>query len=155
VISCIFAFRDVPGLAWQANLKAKQGVPSWHVPQTAACQKTQRVVFFSFPHRWIKPARQSNVCSAVYDLYLNPLEGGLKYVAVIKAFVDDPSELPTSNIIPWTIKNKYYSADVHFHLVEFSHWNPQSALRVPAVIFVWTRGQVASSSVSPLMSDRC
>jgi hypothetical protein len=151
VIVLMFAFRDVPGF--------EQGVPSWHVPQTVACQKTQRVAFFLFPHRWIKPARPSNVCSAVYDLYLNPLEGDSKYVEnppVIKAFVDDPSELPTSDIIPWTIKNKYYSADVHFHLVEFSHWNPQSALRVPAVIFVWTRGQVASSSVSPLIiSDRC
>jgi hypothetical protein len=110
-------------------------------------------------------ASLDQACAAVKRMFcgvmifnLNPLEGGLKYVenpSVIKAFVDDPSDLPTSNIIPWTIKNKYYSADVHFHLVEFSHWNPQSALRVPAVIFVWTRGQVVSSFVSPLISDRC
>ncbi|KAH9980342.1 hypothetical protein BGW80DRAFT_1274909, partial [Lactifluus volemus] len=36
---------------------------------------------------------------------------------------------------------KYYFADVHFHLVEYAQWDPQLALRVPAVIFVWTRGQ--------------
>ena len=76
-------------------------------------------------------------------------------IPVIKAFVDDPSELPTSVIIPWTIRNKYYSADVHFHLVEFAHWNPQSALRVPAIIFVWTRGQVSIPFGLPLISDCC
>jgi hypothetical protein len=63
-------------------------------------------------------------------------------IAVIKAFVDDTSELPSSNSIPWTIKNKYYSADVHFHLIEYAHWDPLSTRRVPAVIFVWARGQV-------------
>lgn len=61
--------------------------------------------------------------------------------------------MPTSDIIPWTIRNKYYSADVHFHLVEFAHWNPQSALRVPAIIFVWTRGQVSISLGLSLISD--
>ena len=83
-------------------------------------------------------------------------------VAVIKLFVDDDlDDLPSSNVdIPWTIKNKYYSADVHFHLVEYAYWDPQLALRVPAIIFVWTRGQVipfldlvdisSDSSASPM-----
>ena len=64
-------------------------------------------------------------------------------IPVIKALVDDTSDLPASNPIPWTIRNRYYTADVHFHLVEFAHWDPKSSLRgVPAVIFVWARGQV-------------
>ena len=68
-------------------------------------------------------------------------------IAVIKHFVDDDSAdlHPTNVDIPWTIKNKYYSANVHFHLVEYAYWDPQLALRVPAIIFVWTRGQVILS----------
>ncbi|KAI0283911.1 hypothetical protein BGY98DRAFT_635701 [Russula aff. rugulosa BPL654] len=73
-------------------------------------------------------------------------------VKLIKAFVDDTSEeqLPSSNSIPWTIKNKYYSADVHFHLIEYAHWDPQSTRRVPAVIFVWARGQPYAEHVFAL-----
>jgi hypothetical protein len=68
-------------------------------------------------------------------------------IVVIKLFVDDdPADLHPTNVdIPWTIKNKYYSADVHFHLVEYATWDPQLAHRVPAIIFVWTRGQVTLS----------
>ena len=33
-------------------------------------------------------------------------------ITVIKAFVDDAANLPTSDTIPWTIRNKYYSADM-------------------------------------------
>ncbi|KAI0004578.1 hypothetical protein BJV74DRAFT_385226 [Russula compacta] len=75
-------------------------------------------------------------------------------VKLIKAFVDDddPSDLPLPDTIPWTIKNKYYSADVHFRLVEFAHWNPQSALRVPAVIFVWACGQPYAEHVFALQN---
>ena len=82
----------------------------------------------------------------------SPEHGSLKCVdihpSVIKAFVNDSPDLPTSDTIPWTIKNKYYSADVHFRLVECAHWDPQSAHRVPAVIFVWGRGQVISLGLS-------
>ena len=87
----------------------------------------------------------------VHDLHLIPLGGSnASKITVIKAFVDDPSDPPPSNDIPWTIKNKYYSADVHFHLVEYAHWDPQFARRVPAVIFVWARGQVIFlSAASP------
>lgn len=77
---------------------------------------------------------------------MNPSGGSNAWIKipVIKALVvDDTSDLPASNPIPWTIRNRYYTADVHFHLVEFAHWDPKSSLRgVPAVIFVWARGQV-------------
>ncbi|KAH9049984.1 hypothetical protein EDB84DRAFT_1573934 [Lactarius hengduanensis] len=70
-------------------------------------------------------------------------------VKLIKLFIDDNSaDLPTSDVdIPWTIKNKYYSADVHFHLVEYAYWDLQLARRVPAIIFVWTRGQPYAEQV--------
>lgn len=70
-------------------------------------------------------------------------------VKLVRLFVDgDSADLPPSNDdIPWTIKNKYYSANVHFHLVEYAYWDPQLALRVPAVIFVWTRGQPYAEQV--------
>ena len=90
----------------------------------------------------------------MYDFHLIPLWGSnASEITVIKTFVDDPSDLPQSNDIPWTIRNKYYSADVHFQLVEYAHWDPQSARRVPAVIFVWARGQVTLLSVVFLESD--
>ncbi|KAI9510588.1 hypothetical protein F5148DRAFT_554625 [Russula earlei] len=74
-------------------------------------------------------------------------------VKLIKAFAGgDTSDLPTSNSIPWTIRNKYYSADVHFHLAEYAQWDPQSARRVPAAIFVWTRGQPYAEHVFALQN---
>ncbi|KAH9065478.1 hypothetical protein EDB87DRAFT_1077471 [Lactarius vividus] len=70
-------------------------------------------------------------------------------VKLIKLFIgDDSADSPPSNVdIPWTIKNKYYSADVHFHLVEYAYWDLQLARRVPAIIFVWTRGQPYAEQV--------
>ncbi|KAI9443148.1 hypothetical protein H4582DRAFT_2095767 [Lactarius indigo] len=70
-------------------------------------------------------------------------------VKLIKLFIgDDSADLPSSNVdVPWTIKNKYYSADVHFHLVEYAYWDLQLARRVPAIIFVWTRGQPYAEQV--------
>lgn len=47
--------------------------------------------------------------------------------------------------IPWTIANKYYTADVHFDAHE---WKLDSRLTsgvadgVPAVVFVWVHGEV-------------
>lgn len=85
-------------------------------------------------------------CSATLS-FTNTSSVCLLSIAVIKLFVDDDSAdlHPTNVDIPWTIKNKYYSADVHFHLVDYAYWDPQLALRVPAIIFVWTRGQVILS----------
>ncbi|KAH9179169.1 hypothetical protein EDB89DRAFT_778347 [Lactarius sanguifluus] len=80
------------------------------------------------------------------------LDQAKEAVKLIKLFIDDNSaDLPTSNVdIPWTIKNKYYSAEVHFHLVEYAYWDLQLARRVPAIIFVWTRGQPYAEQVFEL-----
>ncbi|TFY67258.1 hypothetical protein EVG20_g3997, partial [Dentipellis fragilis] len=70
------------------------------------------------------------------------LEHARSVVRRIKLVVDtdDRVDIPSSNPIPWTIANKYYTADVHFHLAEFQHWDPHTVQSVPAVIYVWQRG---------------
>ena len=44
-----------------------------------------------------------------------------------------------------------HGREVNFHLIEYARWDPQSALCIPAVIFVWARGQVIS--FGPSISD--
>ena len=51
-----------------------------------------------------------------------------------------PSELVT---IPWTITNKYYSANVHFAAHTVVGLSPHLLKDVPAVVFVWTKGEVS------------
>jgi hypothetical protein len=55
------------------------------------------------------------------------------------------------SIVPWTIANKYYTADVHFEAREWksnsesgtgSRLTLDGADGVPAVIFVWMHGEV-------------
>lgn len=44
--------------------------------------------------------------------------------------------------IPWTIENKYYSADVHFAAHPMRGLAPYLLQNVPAVIFVWGSDEV-------------
>ncbi|KAI0056115.1 hypothetical protein BV25DRAFT_1921266 [Artomyces pyxidatus] len=83
----------------------------------------------------------------------NSLDQARAAVKRIKAFVDDIADLPNCNPIPWTIKNRYYTADVHFHLVEFSQWTPHIAADVPAVIYVWARGEPYAEHIQSLSQN--
>jgi hypothetical protein len=56
--------------------------------------------------------------------------------------VSQPSEPSSSQTIPWTIVNKYYTADVHFELREIREWNASHAEGVPAIVFAWSNGEV-------------
>ena len=47
-----------------------------------------------------------------------------------------------STSVPWTIANKYYTADVHFETREYQAFVGYHASEVPAVIYVWSRGDV-------------
>lgn len=47
--------------------------------------------------------------------------------------------------IPWTIENKYYSADVHFAVHPMRGLAPYLLQNVPAVIFVWGSNEVSHS----------
>ncbi len=48
--------------------------------------------------------------------------------------------------IPWTITNKYYSANVHFAAHAVSGFSADLLEGVPAVVFVWKRGEVGELS---------
>jgi hypothetical protein len=52
------------------------------------------------------------------------------------------SGLGESTRIPWTLSNKYYSADVHFAAHTITGLSPHVVRNVPAVIFVWSKGEV-------------
>ncbi|KIJ64622.1 hypothetical protein HYDPIDRAFT_187936 [Hydnomerulius pinastri MD-312] len=54
--------------------------------------------------------------------------------------------------VPWTITNKYYTADVQFIVHELSTWVPnQEELEgVPAVLFIWTDGEPYKDKVLKL-----
>ncbi|OBZ68716.1 hypothetical protein A0H81_11132 [Grifola frondosa] len=69
-----------------------------------------------------------------------------QFVQRVKALSSnvDTSELAidvNSNSIPWTIVNKYYTADVHFVTREFRDFGAHHAVGVPAVIYVWVDGE--------------
>lgn len=56
--------------------------------------------------------------------------------------------------IPWTISNRYYSADVHFAVRTMHGMSPHEVQNVPAVIFVWAQGEVrASHPLHPILHD--
>ncbi|KIM89113.1 hypothetical protein PILCRDRAFT_2400 [Piloderma croceum F 1598] len=55
---------------------------------------------------------------------------------------DSPSEIgEPDKTIPWTITNKYYTANVHFEAREVRTWSSFLAEGVPAVIFLWAHGE--------------
>lgn len=51
----------------------------------------------------------------------------------------------SSTRIPWTIANKYYTADVHFEAHAFEHFRVHHAVGAPAIIYVWGPGEVSVS----------
>ena len=53
--------------------------------------------------------------------------------------------LRVGNAIPWTITNKYYTANVHFEAHEVRAWSTLLADGVPAVIFLWAQGEARIS----------
>ncbi|KAI0647772.1 hypothetical protein C8Q79DRAFT_924871 [Trametes meyenii] len=53
----------------------------------------------------------------------------------------DPLSPGSSTSIPWTIVNKYYTAEVHFETHEFEHFRVHHAIGAPAIIYVWGHGE--------------
>ncbi|KAL4267582.1 hypothetical protein AB1N83_002806 [Pleurotus pulmonarius] len=66
---------------------------------------------------------------------------------------DDEQTLGRSATIPWTLSNKYYQADVHFHAREVKGLAPHHSLNVPAVIFVWSNGDSYRDHVVRIAND--
>lgn len=56
---------------------------------------------------------------------------------------DDCSIDDGATSVPWTLANKYYTADVQFVVGELSTWTPveEELQRIPAVLFIWSSGQ--------------
>ncbi|KIK93380.1 hypothetical protein PAXRUDRAFT_12698 [Paxillus rubicundulus Ve08.2h10] len=56
-----------------------------------------------------------------------------------------------SSSVPWTIVNKYYTADVQFVVRQPSPWvSNEDELQAPAIIFVWTNGEPYRDQVNKL-----
>ncbi|KAF8158904.1 hypothetical protein K438DRAFT_2025967 [Mycena galopus ATCC 62051] len=61
--------------------------------------------------------------------------------------------LGESSRIPWTLSNKYYSADVHFAAHTVTGLAPHTVRNVPAVIFVWAKGEAYKHHVERIAGD--
>lgn len=63
----------------------------------------------------------------------------------LQRLVQSDLSITTDNpsIIPWTIANKYYTADVHFEFHHLPDWTPNNheLESVPAVVYTWTTGE--------------
>ncbi|PIL22815.1 hypothetical protein GSI_15510 [Ganoderma sinense ZZ0214-1] len=73
-------------------------------------------------------------------------EGGSDDAATTTAISEQTSNDPPTAAgntvrIPWTIANKYYTADVHFEPHAFEHFRVLHAVGVPAIIYVWGPGE--------------
>ncbi|KAH8825254.1 hypothetical protein DL96DRAFT_1737852 [Flagelloscypha sp. PMI_526] len=69
--------------------------------------------------------------------------------------ISQPSDSPSasSSKVPWTISNKYYSADVHFAAHSIKGLAPYHVQNVPAVLFVWSKGEEYRSHILRLAQD--
>ncbi|KAF5360370.1 hypothetical protein D9756_004916 [Leucocoprinus leucothites] len=55
--------------------------------------------------------------------------------------------------IPWTIENKYYSADVHFAVHPMRGLAPYLLQNIPAIIFVWASNEAYKHHVERISRD--
>ncbi|KIY46740.1 hypothetical protein FISHEDRAFT_60138 [Fistulina hepatica ATCC 64428] len=58
-----------------------------------------------------------------------------------------------TSAIPWTLSNKYYTADVHFSAHAIQGFSPHLLKEVPAVIFVWSHGEAYKHHIERMASD--
>ncbi|KIK57277.1 hypothetical protein GYMLUDRAFT_247230 [Collybiopsis luxurians FD-317 M1] len=66
----------------------------------------------------------------------------------------DDSQSSNEKVIPWTISNKYYSAQVHFLARTVKGLAPFYLKGVPAVIFVWKKGHAYKHNIERICRDR-
>jgi hypothetical protein len=69
---------------------------------------------------------------------------GQSSISTSEQVIGGDKDLLSSDLIkiPWTIENKYYSADVHFAAHPMRGLAPYLLQNVPAVIFVWGSDEV-------------
>ncbi|KAK0464448.1 uncharacterized protein EV420DRAFT_1043554 [Desarmillaria tabescens] len=54
---------------------------------------------------------------------------------------------------PWTISNKYYTAEVHFVARQIKGLAPYHLQEIPALIFVWEKGETYKHHIHRLSKD--
>jgi hypothetical protein len=81
--------------------------------------------------------------------YSCPLDLNSQLITDIGLINDDDSATnidPDADIVPWTIKNKYYTAEVEFHVkVIASKSEPVDFSGASAIIFVFHKNEVRST----------
>lgn len=93
-------------------------------------------------------SHSSVICVSGWRTHLYPtyvVSDGRDLVDHGRAGVRERSEPADKDLVnfPWTITNKYYSADVHFAAHSVRGLSPHLLKGVPAVVFVWTKGEVS------------
>ncbi|KAK0187898.1 hypothetical protein F5146DRAFT_1061246 [Armillaria mellea] len=59
----------------------------------------------------------------------------------------------TEKHLPWTISNKYYTAEVHFLARQIKGLAPYHLQGIPALIFVWEKGETYKHHIHRLSKD--
>ncbi|KAL5520087.1 hypothetical protein ACEPAG_1747 [Sanghuangporus baumii] len=87
-------------------------------------------------------AESSSPASCRIVVVSSSLETSREIAYRIKALSGDTSESPNSSeVIHWTIKNKYYTAPVHFHPIHLEGLEFIELDDVPAVIYAWKENE--------------
>ncbi|KAL5501567.1 hypothetical protein ACEPAH_8827 [Sanghuangporus vaninii] len=87
-------------------------------------------------------AGSSSPASCRIVVVSSSLETSREIAHRIKALSGDTSESPSSSeVIHWTIKNKYYTAPVHFHPIHLEGLEFIELDDVPAVIYAWKENE--------------
>ncbi|KAJ3830725.1 hypothetical protein EV361DRAFT_867224 [Lentinula raphanica] len=66
----------------------------------------------------------------------------------------DDTKTLDEKVIPWTISNKYYSAQVHFLARTVKGLAPFHLKDVPAIVFVWEKGHAYKHHIKRICRDR-
>ncbi|KAJ3753791.1 hypothetical protein EV360DRAFT_96877 [Lentinula raphanica] len=66
----------------------------------------------------------------------------------------DDTKTLDEKVIPWTISNKYYSAQVHFFARTVKGLAPFHLKDVPAIVFVWEKGHAYKHHIERICRDR-
>ncbi|KAJ7259534.1 hypothetical protein B0H12DRAFT_1108559 [Mycena haematopus] len=97
---------------------------------------------------------------ALVDRVRNLRESAPAPAPAASTSISTPLQPPTqhpglgeSTRIPWTLSNKYYSADVHFAAHTVTGLAPHAVRNVPAVIFAWAKGEAYKHHVERLAGD--
>ncbi|KAI5119056.1 hypothetical protein M0805_005922 [Coniferiporia weirii] len=86
------------------------------------------------------------------------LETSREVATHIKALSGDsgePGDQAVSEVIPWTIKNKYYTAPVHFHPIHLEGLESIELDDVPAIIYAWKENEPYKAHLKQVAEHTC